>query len=105
MQDYQVHSLIPAWHTHAMRLTHAAGGVLIFLVTVVGVSSAADRHWQQGTWKDIGVKRNPWVGGGASGAGPLGPATSATPQVGTYVIETPNIRLGLEATLSMRSHH
>src|ERR1700730_15095499 len=99
MQGDQVHSLIPAWHTHAMRLTHAAGGVLIFLVTVVGVSGAADRHWQQGTWKDMGVKRNPWVGGGASGAGPLGPATSAPPQVGTYVIETPDFRLELEHTI------
>jgi hypothetical protein len=87
-----------------MRVTHVAGGFLILLVigvlvTGVGVSGAAERHWQNGTWKDMGVKRNPWVGGGASGAGPLGSTTGVAPQVGTYVIETPGFRLELEDTI------
>ncbi len=77
---------------------HAAAGFLMVLVTGVGVSGAAERHWQNGTWKDMGVKRNPWVGGAASGAGPLG-SRSVAPQVGTYVIETPDVRLELEDTI------
>ena len=80
--------------------------MLVAAVTIVcwsicGVSSAAERHWQTGTWGDVGLKRDPRVRGGAVGRSPFGttpetPKRSVTPEVGTYVIETAELRLELE---------
>jgi hypothetical protein len=73
-------------HTDSVRVKQAAGVFLVLIVTGVVVSGAAERHWQSGTWKDMGIKRSPWVGGVASGAGPPGLTGSSMPEVGTYVI-------------------
>jgi hypothetical protein len=54
-----------------------------------GVCSAATRHWQAGTLVDAGVKRDPFVGGAASGRNPFGldtatPRPPVMPEVSTY---------------------
>jgi hypothetical protein len=79
---------------------------LVAAVTVVcwstgGVGNAADRHWQTGTWGDVGLKRDQRVQGRAVGRSPFGtspatPTRSVTPDVSTYVIETAEMRLELE---------
>ena len=49
---------------------------LVAAVTLIcwsgyGVCSAADRHWQTGTWGDVGLKRDPRVQGRAVGRSPF----------------------------------
>jgi hypothetical protein len=93
-----------------MRLMLAVNVSLVLLVTV-GVSSAAERHWQTGTWKDIGTKRDLWVAGTAplgtptakSVTPPAPPLDLGMPEVGTYVIETSELRLELEDTAPIGS--
>ena len=79
---------------------HAAVAIIALLVAGVHISDAADRHWQTGTWKDMGIKRDPWVGGVAAPLGTGGSTVAApvVPEVGTYVIETSGLRLELEDT-------
>lgn len=77
-----------------MRLTCIAAALAI---TSGGCATAA-RHWQVGTWTDLGIRRTPWVGAPPSSVGPLTP-TSGRPvltEVATYVIETADLRLDLE---------
>jgi hypothetical protein len=86
-----------------MRVMHAADVFFIVLVAGISTSNAAERHWQTGTWKDVGIKRDPRVGGQAGEGTPefLGatrPAKPVTPEVGIYVIETPTVRFELEDT-------
>jgi hypothetical protein len=85
----------------------AAG--LVLLVTGVGI--AAERHWQTGMWTDIGNRRDLSIGGAAPlGTGTAKPLTPAAPPldvgppvVGTYVIETPDLRLELKDTVPLGS--
>jgi hypothetical protein len=79
----------------------------ILLVLTVCVCSAAERHWQTGTWADVGLKHDPWVGGGTSGLGPNGQVTNPRPlmpEVATYVIETPDVRLELRDLMPIGGH-
>jgi hypothetical protein len=93
-----------------MRLMRAVSVFLVLLVTV-GISRAAERHWQTGTWKDIGTRRDLWVAGtaplGTPTAKPVAPPAPpldlGTPEVGTYVIETSELRLELEDTAQIGS--
>ena len=73
--------------------------LVLAIVAVASVCSAADRHWQKGTWTDVGIKRQ-FVdfGPGASGFGPpnAGLTMRAMADVRTYVIETADLRLELQ---------
>jgi len=76
-----------------------SGGVGVLLWLAVAVCSAAERHWQTGTWTDASVKRQVVdFGPGASGFGPpnAAPAMRAMADVRTYVIETEQLRLELK---------
>lgn len=68
-------------------------------------SAAAPRHWQTGTWKDVGVARQMLdFGPGSSGFGGVGGGSGRGPALGmqamadvrTYVIETDDFRLELK---------
>lgn len=88
-----------------MRGVRFAITLLVLLVVGIGTSAAA-RHWQTGTWKAVGIKRDPWVGGQTGEGTPgfvdtLRPAKPVTPEVGIYVIETPTMRFELEDTAPM----
>jgi hypothetical protein len=58
------------------------------------------RHWQTGTLVDAGIKHKTFAGGASGTRPPFGsgslPTPNATPEVGTYVIETDELRLELE---------
>ena len=90
-----------------MRVMQAVG--LVLLVTGVGI--AAQRHWQTGMWTDVGNRRDLSIGGaGPLGTGTAKPLTPAAPPldvgppvVGTYVIETPDLRLELKDTVPLGS--
>src|SRR6187549_251907 len=81
----------------------------IAIVVLLSVAAAAPagagprRQWQTGTLVDAGRKHDNAVGAGASGTRPPAnsggyfPTPNLTPEVGTYVIETPDLRLELEA--------
>src|SRR5713101_7060681 len=92
-----------------MRVMRAVGVCLILLVTGVGISGAPKRHWQTGTWTDIGNRRDLSIGGaaplGTRTARPLTPPAPpldvGPPEVGTYVIETPDLRLELKDTVPL----
>ena len=80
-----------------LRQAIAAVGVATIVVLA---AAAADRAWQTGTWVDVGTKFTPWVGATARAEG----ATRSIPmpgrpeqiEVGTYIIETTDIRLELQ---------
>jgi len=61
------------------------------------------RQWQTGTLVDAGIKHDNAIGGGASqtrrpaNPGGVVPTFNGVPEVGTYVIETADLRLELEA--------
>jgi hypothetical protein len=99
-----------AWcYTDVMRAMQVAGVLVVLLVTDVGIAGAAERHWQTGTWADIGNRRDLSIAGKA----PLGtrtakPLTPPPPPLdvgptvaGTYVIETPDLRLELKDTVPL----
>ena len=69
------------------------------VLAVAAPSRAGDRHWQTGTWKDVGVARQMLdFGPGSSGVGGgRGPTLGmqAMADVRTYVIETDELRLEL----------
>jgi hypothetical protein len=80
-----------------MRSRTAAVAALLGLF-VVGIS-AAERHWQTGTWTDRGTKRQMVdFGPGSSGFGSPGaaPTLRAMADIQTYVIETDDLRLELQ---------
>jgi hypothetical protein len=58
---------------------------------------AADRHWQTGTWVDVGTARTPWIGDPATAKllGPRPPKAEMT-LVGTFVVETDTERIELQ---------
>ena len=73
--------------------------VIVLVLLIVSAGGGADRHWQTGTWTDIGVKRQVVdFGPGASGFGRPNstPAMRAMADVRTYVIETATLRLELK---------
>jgi hypothetical protein len=78
--------------------------ILVVALACAGslVCSAHQRHWQTGTWTDVGLNRDPFVGGEAGGnSGPVGeifipPQTTPMPEVGRYVIETADLRLEIQ---------
>jgi hypothetical protein len=68
------------------------------------VASAAARHWQTGTWGEITVNRRVVdFGPGASGFGRPGstPEMRALADVRRFVIETDDLRLEAEDTVSV----
>ena len=70
---------------------------LLLIFCAFAVQAAADRHWQTGTWVDVGTKHTPWVGDPATAKllGPR-PAKAGLTLVGTFVIETETERITLE---------
>jgi hypothetical protein len=84
-----------------MRRTIA---VLVVLAAMCAVSLAAERRWQTGTWGDITTKRRMVdFGPGASGFGRPGgsPPMRAMADVRRLVIETDQMRLEIEDTVSV----
>jgi hypothetical protein len=77
----------------------------VFLATamcLMAIAAGPKRHWQTGTLVDAGRKHNNAVGGAATETRrPMDPRVvptpRGTPEVGTYVIETTDLRLQLEA--------
>jgi hypothetical protein len=76
-----------------------AGWILTVLLCG-GHAHAATRHWQTGTWIAMGTKMTPWVGDAAMGNRPMtplpAPNASSMTEVGTYVIETNDLRFELQ---------
>ena len=77
-----------------MRIVHVAA--ILLAVVVAGVSNAADRKWQTGTWTGVGVKRTPWVADPVHERMPPGFNTPALTEVATYVVETDDLRFELQ---------
>ena len=75
----------------------------LLLLAAVSAVAGPKRHWQTGTLVDAGRRHNNAIGAAASEtrrpANPGGyvPTPHGTPEVGTYVIETAELRLELEA--------
>jgi hypothetical protein len=86
-----------------MRLSgfHVIVAALMSLTAVTIV--AGPRRWQTGTLVDAGRKHDNAIGGAASQARPpanpggVVPTFNGVPEVGTYIIETAELRLELEA--------
>jgi hypothetical protein len=75
---------------------------LAVLMAIAGVSRAADRHWQTGTWGDFSTQRKMVdFGPGSSGFGRPGssPAMRAMVDVHKFVIETGDMRFEIEDTV------
>lgn len=72
-------------------------------VIVVGAQAAADRHWQTGTWAQVGVKRTPFVGDAVHERMPPGFNKPEMTEVATYVIETADRRYHLQALVAIGS--
>jgi hypothetical protein len=77
--------------------------VLATAVCLMAVAAGPRRHWPTGTLVDAGRKDTNAIGGAASGARPrVGPGVFSiptphgTPEAGTCVIETAELRLELE---------
>jgi hypothetical protein len=80
---------------------------VLLAILIAGVCAAAERQWQTGTWTDVGTKRTPWVGDAAARSGPFPGGPTRPPgmtEVGTYVIETADLRLDLEDVVPLGSH-
>jgi hypothetical protein len=80
---------------------------LLLAVIAISVVAAAERHWQQGKWIDVAVKRrmvdfgpgsSPFGGGQRSA-----PTMRALADVRTYVIETDALRLELEDVVQVNT--
>jgi hypothetical protein len=80
---------------------------LLLAVIAISVVGAAERHWQQGKWIDVDMKRrmvdfgpgsSPFGGGQRSA-----PTMRALADVRTYVIETDTLRLELEEVLQVNT--
>jgi hypothetical protein len=77
---------------------------LVLTAAISAVGFAADRKWQTGTWGDITIKRRVVdFGPGASGFGRPGstPEMRALADVRHFVIETDEIRIEAEDTVSV----
>jgi hypothetical protein len=84
-------------------LTTGAGMLAMILVAAV-YGAAAERKWQSGTWGDITTSRRMVdFGPGASGFGRPGaaPAMRAMADVRRLIIETDDLRLEMEDTVSV----
>ena len=87
-----------------MRFRRAA--VALLLVLVADICGAAERQWQTGTWTDAGTKRTPWVADPTNRTGPYPGGPTKPPgmaEVGTYVLETADLRLELEDVVPLGS--
>ena len=77
--------------------------VALCIAAAVPADAGPKRHWQTGTLVDAGRDHNNAVGAAAretrppANSGGYFPTPNLTPEVGTYVIETPDLRLELEA--------
>ena len=75
----------------------------LLLIAAVSAVAGPKRHWQTGTLVDAGRKHDLAIGGAASRTRPpfppggVVPISNGVPEVGTYVIETAELRLELEA--------
>jgi hypothetical protein len=75
----------------------------LLLAAAVSAVAGPKRHWQTGTLVDAGRKHDLAIGGAASRTRPpfppggVVPTTNGVPEVGTYVFETAEVRLELEA--------
>jgi hypothetical protein len=78
----------------------------LLTVLTVGVCDAAERQWQTGTWTDAGIKRTPWVDPRNRTAPFPGDPTRPPmlTEVGTYVIETADLRIELEDVVPLGSN-
>jgi hypothetical protein len=77
---------------------------LLLLALDVAAGAAAERRWQTGTWGDITVQRRVVdFGPGASGFGRPGstPEMRALADVRRFVIETDDLRIEAEDTVSV----
>jgi hypothetical protein len=82
--------------------TMRATMLFLTLTAMVAVCSAAERHWQTGTWGDVTTKRRIVdFGPGSSGFGRPGstPQMRAMADVRRFVIETDELQLELEDTV------
>lgn len=75
---------------------------LAVTMCLTAIAAGPKRHWQTGMLVDAGRKHNNAIGGAASETRPpmnpgIVPTPHGTPEVGTYVIETADLRLELEA--------
>ena len=77
--------------------------VTLVAVVLAGVSTAADRKWQIGTWTDVGVARTRWVGDPAHERMPPGFNKPELTEVATYVIETADRRFELQDMVAIGS--
>ena len=83
---------------------HRTIASLVVLVAMTGLTIAAERHWQTGTWRAMTTKRKLIdFGPGSSGFDRPGttpsPSMRAMAEVRTFVIETDDMRLELEDTV------
>jgi hypothetical protein len=78
----------------------SAAAIVGVVLALACVCSAADRHWQTGTWREVEVRRKMLdFGPGATsfdGGGRSAPTMRAMADVRTFVIETDDLRLELE---------
>ena len=82
-----------------MKVVHFA--TTIVAIVLVGVSNAAERKWQTGTWADVGITRTPSVADPARERMPRGFNTPGLTEVATYVIETADRRFELQDTVAL----
>ena len=84
--------------------TFTVPACLVLAAAISAVGLAADRKWQAGTWGEITIKRRVVdFGPGASGFGRPGstPEMRALADVRHFVIETDEMRLEAEDTVSV----
>ena len=85
---------------------HRTLATLVLAVLTSTVSAAAERKWQTGTWGEITTERRLVdFGPGSSPFGQPGsspPAMRAMADIRRFVIETDEMRLELEDTVSIR---
>lgn len=84
-----------------MNTAYAA--VAVVAVVVFGAQTAAERHWQTGTWILMGVKRTPFVGDVVQERIPSGLNKPRMTEVATYVIETDDRRYELQSLVAIGS--
>ena len=90
----------------ARTLSPASAAAVLLVATLGTLAVAADRKWQTGTWGEVTTKRRMVdFGPGASPFGQPGsssPAMRAMADIRHFVIETADLRLELEDTVSIR---
>jgi hypothetical protein len=74
---------------------------MLLAIVLVGVSNAADRKWQTGTWTDVGIKRTPSVADPVHERMPPGFNQPVLTEVATYVIETIDRRFELQDMVAL----